>query len=240
MTVVVTGAAGGVARLLVPTLEGRYPLRLTDLDDGDLTRADFARTVTAGASAIVHLAADPDPGHDWSLLRGPNADAVSNVLDAAVANGVPKVILASSAHAAGGYADEGRTPISPQWPAYPCCVYGASKVLGEALGRVYSDRHGLSVLCLRLGATKQQPSARSELPGWLSPGDLGRLMVAALDAKVRYGIYFGVSANTGSWWDVDADDIGYVPVDDSAQFSVGVGDDTPPAAGERPRLLHMG
>ncbi|HEX6685380.1 MAG TPA: NAD(P)-dependent oxidoreductase [Candidatus Limnocylindrales bacterium] len=239
MTVVVTGAAGGVARMLIPTLEGRYPLRLTDLSDGDLTDPDFARRVTEGASAIVHLAANADGEHDWARLRGPNTDAVSNVLDAAVANGASKVILASSVHAAGGYVDAGRIPLSADWPAYPCCVYGATKVLGEALGRVYSDEHGLSVLCLRLGATKQRPEVVSELPGWLSPGDLGRLVTAALDADVRYGVYFGLSANTGNWWEI-GNDIGYEPVDDSARYADSVGSDTPLAPDQRLRLLHLG
>lgn len=241
MTVLITGAAGGVARLLVPLLRDTFPLRLTDRDFGDLTDPAFAREVTVGATSIVHLAGDPDPGHAWPLLRQPNADAVSNVLDAAVANGVERVILASSGHAMGGYADAGRGPIKAEWLPYPCCVYGAVKVFVEALGRTHSDQYDLRVICLRLGGVRAKPAGRSWLPGWLSPGDLDRLVTAALTAPVKFGVYHGVSANADTWWDI-SNDLGYEPLDDSARYADEVPDDTPqwtdPAARPRWGVLH--
>jgi nucleoside-diphosphate-sugar epimerase len=234
--VLVTGAAGGVGRLLLPGLAnpgqvGR--LRLTDLREipdpppgaevsyGDLTDPDFAAAVTADVDAVVHLAANPDPGAGWPHLRGPNVDAVATLLAAARAAGVARVALASSAHAAGGYFRPDALPIDPAWPAHPCCGYGATKVFAEALGRVYADTGELSVVCLRLGATLPEPQSASVLPGWLSPADLRRLVCCGLTAEVRYGVYFGCSANTRLAFDIGSarQELGYEPVDDSEAFA---------------------
>jgi nucleoside-diphosphate-sugar epimerase len=76
MTVLITGAAGGVGQLLVPQLAAEQKLRLTDLATipevhgaqvvtGDLTDRAFAADVTSDVDAVVHLAANPDPGGPW-------------------------------------------------------------------------------------------------------------------------------------------------------------------------------
>jgi hypothetical protein len=246
VTVLVTGAAGGVGRLLAPRLAEEYELVLTDrvtapgMVTGDLTDPGFLPGLLGDVDAIVHLAGDPDPEHDWSRLRVPNADLVATVLDAAVTAGVSRVVLASSAHAMAGYVDAGRTPVREDWSPLPCCHYGATKVFAEALGRVYAYQWGLRVVCLRLGGVRERPAGRSWLPGWLSPGDLGRLVGAALRADVEFGAYHGVSANTGSHWDLSRAraELGYAPVDDSARYAGEVVDDlaAEPDPSARPRL----
>ena len=109
-------------------------------------------------------------------------------------------------------------------------------MLGEALGRVYADRHGLSVRCLRLGGVHHVPMARSWLGGWLSAGDLVRLVTAALTADVRYGVYHGTSANSATTYSVDSAraELGYAPVDDAADHASTVPEDSV----DDPRLLH--
>lgn len=246
MTVLVTGAAGGVGQLLTPRLAQERELVLTDrvaapgMVAGDLTDPGFLAGLLHGIDAVVHLAGDPDPDHDWSRLRVSNADLVAAVLETAVAAGVTRVVLASSAHAMAGYVDAGRTPVREDWPPSPCCQYGATKVFAEALGRAYAYQWGLRVVCLRLGGVAERPAARSWLPGWLSPGDLARLVSAALRADVAFGTYHGMSANTGSDWDLSRAraDLGYVPVDDSVRYAGDVVDDlvTDPDPGTRPRL----
>jgi nucleoside-diphosphate-sugar epimerase len=256
---VITGASGGVARLLRPALEPAHHVRLTDRSPdrdphpagcapgpdvivGDLTDAAFARDVCAGAGTILHLAADADPNRSWPDLRGPNADAVVNVLDAAVAAGASRVVLASSLHAVGGHADAGETGVGEDVLPYPCCLYGVGKVFAESLGRLYADRHGLRVVCLRLGGVRDKPMARSWLPGWLSGPDLIRLVTGALAADVRYGVYHGVSANTEKLWRYDraAADLGYQPQDDAARFASALPDDlTGSASDPGRRLLHL-
>jgi nucleoside-diphosphate-sugar epimerase len=241
--VVVTGAAGLVGGLVVDHLRGRYDLRPTDIrdDGGDLRDAAFVDDLLRGAGAVVHLAANADPDVDWPALRGPNADAVATVLAAAArSTTVRTVVLASSLHAMGGHLDAGRTGIGSDLPPYPCCPYGVTKVFAEQLGRVYADHHGLSVRCLRLGGVAARPEAKSWLGGWLSFGDTVRLVEAALTADVTYGVYHGISANTGSMWDHSSavTELGYHPRDDSAKYADEVRDDMSPA-GPGARLAHL-
>jgi uronate dehydrogenase len=232
--ILVTGAAGGVASHL------RLPgdVRRTDLAGGpgivrgDLADPAFCRTVAAGADAIVHLAGQADPATPWSGLRRPNADVIVNVLDAAVAAGVQRVVLASSLHAVAGHVDAGRAFVGEDLPPHACCPYGAAKVLAEQLARCYADVWGLTALCLRLGGVAPRPLGASWRGGWLSPADLNRLMSAALTADVRFGVYHGVSANTPEVYGHALP--GYAPRDDSAAFTDLPDDLTPPAPG-RPR-----
>jgi nucleoside-diphosphate-sugar epimerase len=249
MKVLITGAAGGVARALRPGLAD-LDLRLTDrvpgagIVTGDLTAPGFARTVCEGVDAVVHLAADPDPGHGWEQLRGPNADALVAVLEACAAAGVPRLVLASSMHAVGGYRDQGDDPVPDGVAPFPCCTYGATKAFAEALGRAYAQLWDMRVVCLRLGGVAAAPPARSWLPGWLSHGDLTRLVRAALTADVGFGVVSGTSANTPTVFELDRTRaaLRYAPVDDAAVHAATVPDDTPPypAPGARPRwgILH--
>jgi len=57
-----------------------------------------------------------------------------------------------------------------------------SKVAGEALGRLYHDRHAMDVVCLRIGSFRERPSDRRSLWNWLSPDDCTRLFEAALQS----------------------------------------------------------
>ncbi|MBB5785661.1 NAD-dependent epimerase/dehydratase family protein [Jiangella mangrovi] len=235
--VLVTGAAGGVAGHLRSGLTG-LDLRVVDTREvagwdgaevrtGDLTDPDVAAAAVEGMDAVVHLAANPHPGAAWSELRGPNADAVVTLLDAARKAGVGRVVLASSVHAVGGYVADGLpagTVIDPAWPARPCCAYGATKVFAEAYGRSVADGGELSVLCLRLGGVLARPTDTGNLIGWLAPSDLRRLVLAALEADVRYGCYFGVSANTRGVFDYAnaTAELGYRPELDSEAYAADV------------------
>ncbi|WP_326629894.1 NAD(P)-dependent oxidoreductase [Nonomuraea fuscirosea] len=230
-TVLITGAAGNVATLLRPGLEG-FDLRATDRRavegrgiratvTGDLSDPEFAAAAVGGVDAVVHLAASPLAGAPWSGLSVPNVDVTATVLDAAAAAGVPKVVLASSVHAMGGYVRSGSMVVDPSWPVRPCCRYGATKAFAEAYGHVIAATSDTSVVCLRLGLCLPQPTTTGNLAEWLAPADLQGLVLAALAADVRYGVYFGVSANTRRLFDLTnaRDELGFEPRLDSEVFT---------------------
>ena len=100
-----------------------------------------------------------------------------------------------------------RRPADGAQPRRPDGLYGASKVWGEALGRLYVDKFGLEVVCLRIGSFQPRPRERRELATWLSHADGIRLFQASLTADdVGFAIVYGASANTRRWW--PADDVG--------------------------------
>jgi uronate dehydrogenase len=240
----ITGSAGRIGRLLRPRLAapGRT-LRLLDLADqapqaaGEavrLIRADLAdpAALCAGVEAIVHLAALADED-SWEKLLRTNVDRTRTVLEAARTAGVPRVVLASSVHAAGFYRQAGTAPEPPGVPAptgpdgvpadafpRPDTYYGWTKAAVESLGSLYADRFGMTVFALRIGACFPEPPGLRGLDMWLSPDDCGRLVSACLDAEVTgFRVLWGVSANTRRWWSLaEGREIGYDPTDDAERY----------------------
>ncbi|MEV6553264.1 hypothetical protein AB0M57_31860 [Streptomyces sp. NPDC051597] len=107
---------------------------------------------------------------------------------------------------------------SPHEPVRPDGLYGVSKVAVEALGRLYADKFGLSVICLRIGSFERVPTEQRHLASWLSPRDAVGFIRAALSAppSTRFAITYAVSANTRRFWDApDQVDWAYTPVDNA-------------------------
>lgn len=148
MKVLVTGAAGNAGQATCRLLqESGYDVRRADVapparDDTpglEFVRCD-TRTVpdvqraVAGCGAVIHLAAwhcaHVPPVSDDTIFAV-NVDGTFNVFEACRAEGVRAVVFASSmAYGHGG-------------------VYGATKVLGEDLCRMYHEMTGAAVAMLR-------------------------------------------------------------------------------------------
>src|SRR5699024_9796835 len=93
-----------------------------------------------------------------------------------------------------------------------------SKVVGESLGRFYHDEHGLDVINLRIGWVAEDPLAAEEdvlRAMWLSPGDCLRVVRRAIEAQVRFGIYYAISNNPNRRWSMTNTqlELGYRPQD---------------------------
>jgi uronate dehydrogenase len=107
-----------------------------------------------------------------------------------------------------GGLDPQRIPlISASAPPRPDGPYGVAKAFGEAAGRYYAEEHGLSVICLRIGTVNGEgrPTNAREFATLLTHADLVRLVECALRASddIRFGVFYGVSANTWRFWDID-------------------------------------
>jgi uronate dehydrogenase len=185
-TVLITGAAGNLGAKLRRHLEGRYALRLLDINpagDSAVAQADLARWDLTwadqfrGADVVVHLAADPTAHQTWPNLVGPNVDAVVNVFQAALRAGVGRVVYASSNHVMGGYKDDPEPArLTTDLPPKPgtryeveaqrrdSTPYAAAKLFGERLGRCTAEAHGLSVIAVRIGWVRPGDNRPQDLP----------------------------------------------------------------------------
>jgi uronate dehydrogenase len=231
----ITGPGGRVGRLMVPLLRQHFALRLLDatplpaelvcIEDEIITANILERDVLSRAmedvDAVLHLAAISDEAEFHGQLLPVNLEGVYNVFEAARQSGVRKVVFTSTGQTVLGY-PRGEW-VTTSMPPRPSTVYACTKLFGEALARYYSDRHGMSMMVIRLCYFRGYEDPLLQEPGdiqreWCSPKDLEQLLVKALRTDLKFGIFFGVSNNTGRFWDVSNGQelLGYEPQDDAA------------------------
>ncbi|MBD0709247.1 MULTISPECIES: NAD-dependent epimerase/dehydratase family protein [unclassified Streptomyces] len=231
-TVLLTGAAGNIGtpmRELLPPYG--YALRLLDVvpvpGAPDAVLADLAdraalREAVRGVDAIVHLAGISLEASFEEVLAA-NVVGTRNLYEAARAEGVRRVVLASSNHAVGftRRPRAGEPPVPVGTPHRPDTFYGLSKCFAEDLAQLYWDLHGVETVSVRIGACFPEPTSVRNLALWLSPADCARLLHAALTAgDVGHTVVYGSSANTRGWWDLSgARALGYAPRDDSERYA---------------------
>jgi nucleoside-diphosphate-sugar epimerase len=232
--ILITGAAGDIGTALRPRMRDQYRLRLQyrnrpiedpapeeEIVQGDIEDPAAVERMVEGVDAVVHLAGDRRVNAPWEGVRDANIAGTYNVYEAARLAGVPRVVFASTNHVMGMYDLHEEWPIHPDQPVRPDSLYGASKAFGEALARYYSDEYAMSMICLRIGWFLPRPHNETAMRMWLSPRDMGQLVRCSLEAPVRFGVYYGVSANTRLKWDIEnaRRELGYHPQDDSEAYA---------------------
>jgi uronate dehydrogenase len=128
-------------------------------------------------------------------------------------------VFASTNHVTGLYPSS--VTVSPALPTRPDSLYGASKVAGEALCRLYAEKFGLAVACIRIGTFEAVPPDERSLSTWLSPADCAAAFLAAMTAPdLEFAIFYGVSRNTRRFWDLAAGEaLGFHPHDDAEHYA---------------------
>ena len=212
-------------------LEGEFSDRVLSVDISDYGQVARAMEQFRPLEGIIHLAGDPSPQASWDSVLKANIVGTRNIFEAAREFQVPRVIFASSNHAAGayhGFEPESNTftqpqppMISPYDPPRPDSEYGVSKVFGEAIARYYADRWDVKAICLRIGAVLKDDDPTKDSQNrkiWLSHRDLIQLIEKSLATNVKFGIYFGISKNKDAFWDISnaRAELGFEPVDDGA------------------------
>jgi uronate dehydrogenase len=198
-SVLVTGGAGRIGTVLRRGWKG--PLTAFDLPDGDARDRAALIRAAAGHDAIVHLAAVLERENHINNEFWPDNQVMTvNALEAAVAAGVPRVVLASSVHTDRWWppAADGRL-LDPTHEPVPTSPYGASKVFMEALGRHFAAARGVEVVAVRFGGVNprdRRPDDPLERAAWLPHADCLALVHAAvadpLPAGRRYALVVGV------------------------------------------------
>ena len=159
---------------------------------------------------MIHLGGYSVEG-PWDTILNANIIGCYNLFEAARQAGVKRVVFASSNHAVGFYPRKRK--IGTDVTVRPDSRYGVSKAFGEALGALYSDKHGMIVTCLRIGNVGPRPLDVRRLSIWISPEDIVQLFRIGLEhPDIRFEILYGASDNEASWWDNSrARQLGYRP-----------------------------
>lgn len=204
ISVLLTGSNGRIGPFLVAPFLERYKLRTFDLSlnesvrdahEGNIADFDAVRAAMRDVEVVVHLAATSDEAPFVEDLVPHNVIGTYNVLEAARLEGVRRVVFASSCQAIGRGLDE----VEPADTSHfrPVTLYGATKVMGEAMGRFYSDKHGLEFVGVRIGyfeppgTPRHADALRSDI--YLSAPDLENLFIRAIETP---GIDFVVVTGT--------------------------------------------
>ncbi|MGH7385651.1 MAG: NAD-dependent epimerase/dehydratase family protein [Candidatus Rokuibacteriota bacterium] len=265
--VVVTGAAGYVAQRMMPELRERWDLVLLDVRpttrDGkpvpglivaDLTRPDRNeyRRHFRGADAVIHCGFVSAPNLDATTWQD-NSDAkfwaehtnvalAYNVCRVALEEGVRRVVVASSNHAADYYERlvwDGRLDmVTPEMPPRSDNWYGWAKAAYELLGFVFAtgkvDGRKLEIVQWRIGGPRDDDIDQVKpgdvkvmhraLGAYLSRRDQVQQAVRMIETEdvrdehgVPFLIVYGISGNTHRFWSIANArmKLGYAPEDDS-------------------------
>lgn len=203
-------AAGSKA--LVPLVEGE------DVMHGDLRDPAVVDRLLAGVDVLIHFAGTsverPLPEIIENNLRG-----LVEVYEGARRQGVRRIVFASSNHAIGMYPVTEH--LSLDCELRPDGFYGLSKVWGEALARMYWDKHGIESVCVRIGSCLERPTEPRHLSTWFGHRDLLHFLDRCVEAEdVGFLTIWGVSANTRSWWDNSgAARLGYQPTQNAEAYA---------------------
>lgn len=245
--VLITGMSGLIGGVLRRHLEGRYTLSALNRSavpgvtcfQADIADLEAIRPAFVGQDVVVHLSARTSNDVPWEELHQTNVVGTYNVLEAAREAGVQRVVYASSGAVTAGLEKEeplkalveGRYDALPErWPRVdhetlprPGGLYGATKVWGEALARLYSDTTPLSVISLRIGYVNEEdrPLTPRQASVWCSHRDIANILERCIEAppELRYDTFYATSDNRWGYRDLShlREVLGYTPQDQAEQ-----------------------
>ncbi|MFN8636800.1 MAG: NAD(P)-dependent oxidoreductase [Chloroflexota bacterium] len=229
--VLITGASGLIGRLTRQRLSEKYDfsaLNRRPVDglpclQADIADLDTIRPAFAGIATVLHLSAFTEDVQDWDGTMRVTVQGTLNVFRAAQLAGIKKVVFMSSGSTMCAYEWDEGSPygmmargeydsvpdawpmVDQSWPARPDSPYAVGKLFGESCGRYFSDRFGMSVLVIRLGAVldTDRPKLRRHYPGYLGQADAVDLIDRCLSAplSLRYEVFDAISENRWRWRD---------------------------------------
>ena len=229
--VLVTGASGLIGGLTIRNLGDKYafsalnrsPVAGIPCIQADINDAEAIRPAFAGIDMVLHLSAETKDTSNWSKILSTTIAGTVNVFEAAQAAGIKRIVFGSTGGIMVGYEYDDTLPygrlaagkydeVGDSWPLLthtdpprPDAPYSIGKLFGEATGRWFADRYGISVLCIRLGAVldTDRPKLLRHFPGFLSHADCVQIIDKCLSAPMtlKFDIFDAISENKYRWRD---------------------------------------
>ncbi len=230
--VALSGASGNIGQVLRPALlKLGFGLRsaggtraLTplapqeDVCHGDLRDAAFVDRLLSGVDVLIHMAATSVERPLPEIIEN-NLVGLHAIYEGARRHRVRRIVFASSNHAVGMHSVDSKLDLDCD--LRPDGWYGLSKVWGEAMTRMYWDKHGIEGICVRIGTAIEKPTEFRHLSTWLGNDDLAQLMSRCITVPdIGYLAVWGVSANTRSYWNnAGAARLGYRPTQNAEDYA---------------------
>lgn len=218
--IAITGFKGTIGTVLQQGLK-EYEVTPIDKPEHDVTVLGDLLPLLKGNSTVIHLAWDMTETAHNSGKSSKNLEMAKNVFEAALKDGVKRVIIASSVHADRYYKDwkeETLLPPSRENPKpEPDVPYGHTKLEIETMSGEYAKK-GLDVVCIRFGGIYKpgQTPPEQHKHTWLSHNDAVSLIKTILEQKPvpgRLTIMYGVSMNKGKRIHDISNPFGWIPKD---------------------------
>ncbi len=184
MQILVTGAAGKIGSEVVPELVkhghsvralDRRPVppevrAAADVVYADLTDPLAMLNAVRGCDAVAHIGAIPSPSLPPDEVLRLNVLGTQNILEAARAEGIPRVVLTSSIGALGFSFPThpclpDYLPIDTLHPRRPQDVYGLSKLMNEESAAAMTRLCGMTTIVIRPPYVMDLDQAKEQ--GWL-------------------------------------------------------------------------
>ncbi|WP_100406454.1 NAD-dependent epimerase/dehydratase family protein [Bacillus solitudinis] len=227
--VVIIGGAGTIGQILAKGLGNQYHIVIMDkeIENSVNHSSQIQVDATNFQDLVNHI--PKDTGTIINLIKTDTNDAIEEletfdrmtdvffkatyyILAAAKELRIPKVIFASSNHVTDFYEEDGKSLLDREITTndYPKSkgLYGLLKLASEQAGFLFSLHSKLSVINIRIGSVPKDVTYEDVLENerlkktLLSNTDVVDLFRLAIEAKVKFGTYYGVSDNPEKPWDM--------------------------------------
>ena len=165
LPILITGGNGNIARLLAKRLlKDSHSITCFDIANpspestvegvayitGDICDQPLLEKILKDSAPkiVFHLASLLSGSSEADRRRAfqVNAQSTFNLLELALTNGKPRIVLPGTGASYGSDIPPDVPEDQPQWPEN---IYGVTKILNERLGAYYTMTHGMDFRCLR-------------------------------------------------------------------------------------------
>jgi NAD+ dependent glucose-6-phosphate dehydrogenase len=211
-----------------------FPTAIVDIGDG----IDGILPAVEGVKTVIHMAGSRGNVPAETHIKA-NVTGVYNLFEACRIAGVKRIVAASTGAVIAGYEKDEpykslvhdpdfempaqRPNITVETPVRPRNMYAVSKMFTENLGRMYSEQHDMSIICIRIGKVEidDVPLNARNASVWYSHRDILQVIDKAVHAPddLKYAVVFACSDNPTRYRDIEHTNnvLGFVPQDSAAE-----------------------